>query len=109
MSRSEKLEQKRNLWKERIALFQESGQSVAKWCKEQELPEHQLRYWLRKAVAKQSTASGGITSRWVAMGSLEDNSSTGVSLRIGSVHLDVQRGFDPFVLTEVVRSLTGLC
>lgn len=34
---------------------------------------------------------------------------SGVVLRIGNVTVEIQRGFDPQVLTEVIRSLLNVC
>lgn len=109
MAQSDKSVQKRVLWQERIALFQESGQSVATWCSEQDIPEHQLRYWLRKNMAKQNNTTVNASSRWVALESPEESLSTGITLKIGSLRLEIQRGFDPQVLTEVIRTLTSSC
>ncbi len=42
--------ERREIWRERVSAFRESGQSVAAWCREQELKEHQMRYWLRRLI-----------------------------------------------------------
>ena len=109
MTQSKPLEEKRALWTERVALFQSSGQSVAAGSTDQDVAEHQLRYWLRKTIANQSQASPSKTSQWVALNPSEQQVSSGISMRIGSVRLDIERGFDPQVLTELVRTLTGSC
>ena len=109
MTGSEQLKQKRHLWKERITLFQKSGQSVAEWCSEQDIPEHQLRYWLRKNVDKESSTCTSSKSQWVALEPFEESTFTGVTLRVGSVCLDIQRGFEPQVLIDIVRCLASLC
>ena len=109
MAQSDKSVQKRALWQERITLFQESGQSVAKWCSEQDIPEHQLRYWLRKNMAEQNNTAVNTSSRWIALEPSEESVSTGIMLWIGSLRLEIQRGFDPQVLTEVIRTLTSSC
>ncbi len=98
-------EQREKLWQERISSYQGSGLSIRDWCQEQGLPDHQLRYWLKK-----SLTGGNIkpveTSNWIAMGPNDPAPNSGVSLRIGTVTLEVQRGFDPQVLLDVVHSLS---
>ncbi|WP_407639941.1 IS66 family insertion sequence element accessory protein TnpA [Alicyclobacillus vulcanalis] len=38
----------RELWRERIAAFYDSGLSASQFCAEHGLKPHQLRYWLRR-------------------------------------------------------------
>jgi hypothetical protein len=37
-----------DLWDARIAAYVASGLSIARWCKENDIPDHQLRYQLQK-------------------------------------------------------------
>lgn len=55
---------------------------------------------VRKEDAKQVKIS-----RWVAMDTSQKSIGSGISLRIGTVVLEVQRGFDQQVLVEVLGSL----
>ena len=104
MTKAERDAQRCQLWQERIESFQASNQSVRSWCREQQIPEHQMWYWLRKFKRQeQKTILNTSSSRWLTV---EPNSASGISLCIGSVTIEIQRGFDPIVLLGVIRSLT---
>ena len=98
---------KRQLWEERVRAYLASGQTQKAWCLEQGIPVHQLRYWLRKFKAEHVQVSSG-SGRWVSLPA-SIRTGSGVSLRIGGVILEVERGFDQDVLVDVIRSLMSLC
>lgn len=50
-----KAEQRRELWRERIAQQETSGQSVPAYCRGRGLKEHAF-YWWRRRLREQSTA-----------------------------------------------------
>ncbi|MGI6645854.1 MAG: IS66 family insertion sequence element accessory protein TnpA [Limnochordia bacterium] len=95
----------RELWAERVEAFLASGLSQRAWCREHGLKQERLSYWLRKFRAEASAKPNG---RWLQLDSLAPSGS-GVSLRIGGLTLEVQRGFDPQVLADVISSLMNLC
>ncbi|NMB11772.1 MAG: helix-turn-helix domain-containing protein [Firmicutes bacterium] len=109
MTQAEQRAEKRTLWEERVTAFKASGQSVRRWCSEQGLPEHQLRYWLQRILPEVEHAKQVRASRWVAIDTSQQSISSGISLRIGAVVLEVQRGFDQQVLVDVLRSLMDIC
>lgn len=49
-----KAEQRRELWRERIAQQETSGQSIPAYCRERGLKEHAF-YWWRRRLREQST------------------------------------------------------
>ena len=98
-------EQKRELWNERIQAFRASGLSQKAWCEEQGLQVSQLGYWLRKLRSETNLSEKG---RWVSLSSVAPSGS-GISLRVGSVVLEIERVFDPEVLADVLRSLMAVC
>jgi hypothetical protein len=102
--------EKQALWDERISAYRQSRQSVAAWCRENDVPAKQMYYQLskaRKAQAPPATSS----LQWIDLtnGEAIGNTSTGISMRIGTVVLEVQRGFNQDVLADVVRTLIELC
>ncbi len=97
--------EKRKLWEERIEAFSASGLSQAAWCREQDLPAHQLSYWLRKLKSGTSIARN---NRWVSI-PITTTEKSGVSLRIGNIALEIEPGFDTKVLSDVIRSVMALC
>lgn len=102
-------EERRKVWRDRVAEFHASGESVAAWCRTQDLKEHQLRYWLRRVDAQ--SQSEPMTS-WLALavqGGSPPVSDTGVWVHAGGAAIEVRRGFDPDLLVDVVRALTAPC
>ena len=96
---------RRELGAERIGAFFASGLSQRAWCREHGLRPNQLGYWLRKFRTEANQPQNG---RWIQLDSLAPTGS-GVVLRIGNVTVEIQRGFDPQVLTEVISSLLNVC
>ena len=90
-------------WAERIADFKASGQSLPKWCKANGIKPHQLRYRLKK---EEQSPSGESTS-WLPL-NLSDETTSPITVRIGSIAIDVYPGFDPEHLSAVVRALIRL-
>lgn len=96
---------KQELWAERIEEFRARGMSQSAWCREHNLRPNQLGYWLRKLT---NEANSPKTSRWISLDTIA-SAGSGVSLRIGNLVLEVQRGFDQQVLAEVVQALMDIC
>lgn len=97
--------QKQELWNNRIQDFLASGQSQKAWCEQHGLRSNQLGYWLRKLKTDTDPHGNG---RWISLDTIAPSGS-GVSLRVGNVTFEVERGFDQQVLADVVRSLNELC
>lgn len=104
----ESVQNTRGTWEERIRAFKLSGQNAAQWCRENDVPANQLRYRLRKE-REQNPHPGKSKATWIAVPTSASSSSSGVSLRIGTVDVKVDRGFDPDVLSEVIRALLEEC
>lgn len=112
MSKTEVREAQRQLWKERLEAFHASGQSANQWCRDHNIPVHQLRYRLRRATVEHSRSAARQSHSWVALTEPSSESappSTGIVLRYGSLAIELQKGFDAQALSEVVRSLLQTC
>ncbi|MEK4877003.1 MULTISPECIES: IS66 family insertion sequence element accessory protein TnpA [Paenibacillus] len=99
-------EQRQYEWTERIRDYRASGLTMSAWCEAQGLTIHQLKYWLRKIDSSQphSFAPSFIP---VTVSPLSSPSS--LTLRIGRTSLEVQAGFSPELLRQVVQALEHLC
>ena len=98
--------EKRALWNERIQDFLTIGQSRQAWCRDNEVSAQQLGYWLRKS--QSSHENQAESSRWVSMNA-SSSAGSGITMRVGDIILEVERGFDPQVLTDVILTLMTLC
>lgn len=99
------------LWISRIADYRASGESVVAWCKRQQVSPKQFYYWMRKLkkADRQMPSAGG--PKWVALSLGESTPAEvpAISVRIGTVTVEVRAGFEPSVFAAVVRTLKTLC
>ncbi|WP_206886453.1 IS66 family insertion sequence element accessory protein TnpA [Alicyclobacillus mali (ex Roth et al. 2021)] len=103
-------QQRRELWRERIAAFYDSGQSARQFCAEHGLKPHQFWYWLRRL--RNETALGTHDATFVSVvttSSPSDVSRSPLTLRIGSVEIDVRPGYDASTLAELIRLVMHVC
>ncbi|WP_066640098.1 IS66 family insertion sequence element accessory protein TnpA [Desulfolucanica intricata] len=109
MTKAEKAELRKE-WEERVAAFKASGQSTTAWCAAHDLKPQQLRYWLRKLNPVDIPTV--ITPQWLSVeigNSVPSGQANGLCIRIGHAVVEVQPGFDPALLKDVVRTLVALC
>ena len=125
---------RRTLWQARVADYEASELSVGNWCRENGITVHQLRYWRRRlgTIANSQTTSE-VDSGWACVELVEDGAADhsvqpnpvvlsssvkcsdtamgngGVSLRVGVSTIDVRRGFDSTLLSEVLRVVVATC
>lgn len=109
---NQQLETLRQTWIERVSEFHASGQTQTAWCRANQVPVRQLRYWLRK-FSLQGPGSNSPTPAWVSI-ELDDSknevsSQVGLAVRVGSAVIEVQEGFNPSLLLSVVKALQSLC
>lgn len=99
------------LWISRIDDYRASGETVVAWCKRQQVSPKQFYYWMRKLkkADQQMPPAGG--SKWVALsvGEPAPAEVPAISVRIGTVIVEVRPGFKPSVFADVVRTLKTLC
>lgn len=100
--------ERRNQWETRVAEYRASGESVPAWCAANEIEPSSMRYWLRKFRSEQSANTS--SPQWL---SVEVNDSIdakdNLHIRVGKVVIEVQPGFDPALLIDVVRTLVAVC
>ncbi|MGI6083323.1 MAG: IS66 family insertion sequence element accessory protein TnpA [Limnochordia bacterium] len=98
--------ERRNMWPQRVAENCTSGQSVAARCRENDLPDHQMRYWLRRLRDGEDDQQGAHS--WIEVGWSDTTDSavaaraSSVLIHIGKAAIEVGPGFDAAVLPDVV-------
>jgi hypothetical protein len=99
----------RQVWEGRIAAYQASGQSATEWCAMHQLLPRQLWYCLRKFKATNKSVTP--SSRWMAINVAKpfEEKVTTLHVRIGSAVIEVKSGYNPALLSDVVRTLQTLC
>lgn len=103
-------EQRQQIWMERIADYRASGLTMAAWCESRQQSFHKLKYWVKKLDPKKQLSSS-TSSSWLPV-SLEPTShepASQILIRVGRACIEVQPGFDPKLLSQVVRTLETSC
>lgn len=93
-------------WERRVTAFLASGLSGAKWCEANSCKEHQLWYWVRKF--REVGAEKAAPTQWLQLEAAE-SATSGLRIRVGPATVEVEQGFAPRLLVEVVRALSSLC
>lgn len=106
---------KRIEWESRYDAWKESGLSVAAWCREQSLKEHQMYYWIRKIEdrdAQPQQKEPPITS-WMPVQldyPIADGIDDGaVFIHFDSISVEVRPGTNMTVVSDVVNLLRKPC
>ena len=103
------LSKPKNDWCAIIAAYKTSGQSQTEWCRINNIALSNFRYWLQKEQKEATTPTE--TSEWLTLSvsEQEPNQNRHLTLQIGPVRIEVNPGFDPKQLSEVVKILIALC
>ncbi len=97
--------ERQKAWENRIAQYRASGQSVKKWCDDNNVKPGQLWYWLRKFKTNDE-AHLIHSNQWLPVEVQEYTSMDALLLRVGETSIEVKPGFDPALLSQVVHTLT---
>lgn len=108
--------EKHKEWEKRITEFQQSGQSMRRWCREQNIPYERIKYWknrLKERAALTSSDSTKVASpTWVKVPAVPEKKVLQPSPVIGNllIHIreivvEVPAGFDVITLREVLSAV----
>jgi hypothetical protein len=107
MTRAEQQRQRQE-WENKIAAYRSSGQGFRAWCEANGVKPHQLRYRLSQEVkAGKKADSAPIT--WLRTAAGEPAQDARLRVRVGGAVIEVTPGFDPDLLSMVVRVLLAVC
>lgn len=100
----------REIWKARIADYQASGQRTSDWCAAHQVTPRQLAYW-KKVFKDKPDETVAPKSQWLSVNVDHQLAETESSLlvKVGSVAIEVRPGYNPSLLSDVVRTLKTLC
>ncbi|MCF8012227.1 MAG: helix-turn-helix domain-containing protein [Clostridiales bacterium] len=103
--------ERQKMWKARVAEYRASGQSVREWSAANNVNPGQLWYWLRKYTINEENIPSEKSPQWLPVEVNEqsrtmDNDNL-VLIRVGEASIEVKPGFDPALLSDVVRALTS--
>jgi len=94
-------------WMERLADYRASGLTMRAWCEERQVSFHKLRYWLR--TTKRNESVPAVAASFVPL-AVSEAAETGALLvvRVGETRIELEPGFNPQLLRDVVQALKGL-
>jgi len=95
-----------NEWRERIEDYRAGDLTMLQWCEKTGYSIGQLKYWITKCnrLVRKSQAGG------FARVEIVDSTSTAkIAVHVGVARIEVERGFDKSVLSEVMRVAASIC
>lgn len=86
------------VWEYRIQERKQSGKSIREYCAEQGINEWQYYKWRRKLSPRPEPARGFVEWKTKRAGGR-------IGIEVGGCRMDVERGFDPWTLKEIISVL----
>ncbi|QTL97702.1 hypothetical protein GM661_18025 [Iocasia frigidifontis] len=103
---------KREIWIERIQDYKASSLTAAKWCEENGLNINSLRYYIHK-FNKEKKEQESSQTKWTAVfpARAENNNSETktIKITIGQAIIEVVPGFDSNTFETLIRILKEQC
>lgn len=96
-----------NIWEQRLAEYEDSGKTIAAWCKEQTVRENQFYYWRKKLRTGQKEKAQPV--KWLSLDlQLSRQASlagSSITIYVGQAIVEIRKGFDRHLLREIVQVL----
>jgi hypothetical protein len=111
MTRAEKQKE----WENIVNRYRNSNESVSRWCTDNNVKPERLWYWLRKHKTDKDTDKTTAlvqSNQWLPIEVYEHlamEPSDGITVKVGKASIEVKPGFEPMLLSQVVRVLTASC
>ena len=110
----------RNKWSSIATDFKNSGLTQAEFSRQNNLEPKQLSYWLRKFKKEEQSIIKPTepSLQWMKIECEEvpqkkaasiRSSSAALTLKVGEVSIEIQKGFDSVLLTQVISTLRSIC
>ena len=98
------------LWERRFKEFESSGKTIAAWCKEHSVKENQFFYWRKKLCSDQAEPNQPVKWLHVDLDNSheEEPVADSISIHIGKVTIEVNKGFDKQLLQDILKVLQAL-
>jgi hypothetical protein len=108
-SRAEQIAEKRRFWEQQIQQWKDSGLTQTEFCRVNNLKAHQLTYWKKRFHRTQAPVS--LIELQLGSAVQSHTCSSGPPLRLileEQYRIDIDRGFDPVTLRQLVLALRQL-
>jgi transposase-like protein len=98
------------LWERRFKEFESSGKTIVAWCKEHSVRENQFFYWRKKLRSDQAEPNQPV--KWLPVdvdnSHEEEPAADSISIHIGKVTIEVNKGFDKQLLQDILKVLQAI-
>ena len=99
-------------WRQHVEAFSYSGLTRNAYCQKNGIRVYQLDYWRKKFKNSNPSAIANDRKEWVPLQICEErpaNKSTGIQLRIDRFTVEIEPGFNPELLSQVLRIVGSAC
>jgi hypothetical protein len=93
--------EKKAEWEARICQQRESGLSIEKWCRQNQLAPHTFHYWKDLLFPKSQLTRSSFVELPIAHG-------TGISIEYRGIRIFIAKSFDPVTLRSCLAALQGI-
>jgi len=93
--------EKRNEWEEKFRQQRESGLSIDRWCRENQIPPHAFYYWKERLFPKSLASHLSFTE-------LSNAKTTGITIEYRNLRICLDKRFDLIVLKQCLAVLMGI-
>jgi hypothetical protein len=108
-SRAEQIAEKRRFWEQQIQQWKASSLTQTEFCRLHNLKTHQLTYWKKRFHRTQAPVSLVELQLGSALQSHQCSSGSPLRLILDEQYrIDIDRGFDPVTLQQLVLTLRQL-
>ncbi len=111
MKKSRANERKENVkfWQEHLEKWKESGLFQAEYCRQNKLSHNRFTYWKKEILGREPAVTLVEVPMQRQVGPAFFPVSAPLCLVVpGNYRLEIDKGFDPSTLSEVIRVLRGL-
>ncbi|THF81690.1 IS66 family insertion sequence element accessory protein TnpA [Cohnella fermenti] len=104
-------EEVRKKWEERVAAFRSSGEKATRWCKANQVDRRGLYTWMKRlsGSASPTRATSSTTFIKAIVTPEPKRHPSSLRIRIGAAIIEVEAGFNPALLRDVVQALETVC
>jgi hypothetical protein len=95
-------------WRQHIEALRESGLTWKAYCEKNQIKLSTLAYWHHKLNPSGKQNKKAVEVDWIPL-QVNDDESSSIDLKMGRLVVTVRSGFDPSLLTELLRTIGALC
>jgi hypothetical protein len=100
------ISEKKLEWEEKVRQQRESGLSITRWCRQNQIPSNTFRYWKDKLFPRAQLTRSCFTELPVSREI--DSRETGISIEYRGVRIHIDKHFDPSTLKSCLSVLKGV-